>query len=139
MSYPSRAIRTREHLYIRNLRADRWPAGDPVLYHSVGPFGDIDDGPSKQLLLRSSEAAYAMYRQHAMDKRPAEELYELARDPGQLHNMAADAGQAVTLHRLRNRLDQWMRATGDPRATSDDDRFDRYPYYGPPVAANPPR
>jgi hypothetical protein len=27
-----------------------------------------------------------------------------------------------------------MRDTADPRATDDDDRFDRYPYYGPPLA-----
>lgn len=136
-SYPSRAIRTRDHLYIRNLRPDRWPAGDPVLYHSVGPFGDIDDGPSKQLLMRAIGGAYSVFRQHAMDKRPAEELFVLASDPGQLRNVAADARQAETVRRLRARLDQWMRATGDPRAVSDDDRFDRYPYYGPPVAAAP--
>ena len=34
--------------------------------------------------------------------------------------------------RLRRMLDEWMRTTGDPRATTDDDRWDRYPYYGQP-------
>jgi arylsulfatase A-like enzyme len=131
LSYPSRAVRTRDHIYIRNLRPDRWPAGDPTLYHSVGPFGDIDDGPTKQLLLR--DPAHASLRAHAMDKRPAEELYDVVRDPGQLRNVAGDRSQATRLATLRRQLDTWMRATADPRATTDDDRFDRYPYYGPPV------
>jgi hypothetical protein len=26
-----------------------------------------------------------------------------------------------------------MKETGDPRATTDDDRWDRYPYFGPPA------
>ena len=51
LSYPVRAIRTKDYLYIRNFRPDRWPAGDPEQYVAVGPFGDIDGGPSKSVLL----------------------------------------------------------------------------------------
>lgn len=134
LSYPSRAVRTRTHLYVRNLRPDRWPAGDPTLYHSVGPFGDIDDGPTKQLLLGAS-APMERYRAHAMARRPAEELYAVADDPGQLQNLAGTPAHAALLQQMRERLDAWMRDTADPRASHDDDRFDRYPYYGPPLAA----
>ena len=28
---------------------------------------------------------------------------------------------------------RWMRETADPRATVDDDRWDRFPYYGQPA------
>jgi arylsulfatase A-like enzyme len=35
-TYPGRAIRTHDYLYIRNFEPDRWPAGDPPLY------GDVD-------------------------------------------------------------------------------------------------
>src|SRR6185436_9452815 len=77
LSYPARAVRTREFLYIRNLRPERWPAGDPEMYFSVGPFGDIDGGPSKDLLLaKRADAALARYFKLACDKRPAEELYD---------------------------------------------------------------
>ncbi len=38
LGYPVRAIRTREHLYLRNLRPDRWPAGDPM---SCSYMGDL--------------------------------------------------------------------------------------------------
>ncbi len=132
LSYPSRAIRTREYLYVRNFRPDRWPAGDPTLYHSVGPFGDIDDGPTKQLLM-GGDVAVSQYRAHAMDKRQAEELFVLATDPGQLVNVVDQPAHAATKASLRARLEQWMRDTGDPRASADDDRYDGYPYYGPPV------
>ena len=52
LSYPSRAARTREYLYIRNFRPDRWPAGDPQTYFAVGPYGDCDGSPTKELILK---------------------------------------------------------------------------------------
>src|SRR5687768_7328956 len=57
LSYPVRAVRTDEWLYVRNLRPDRWPAGDPEMYVAVGPYGDIDGGLSKTLLLDRRESA----------------------------------------------------------------------------------
>ena len=43
MSYPIRAVRTRDYLYLRNLRPNRWPAGDPdVLFLHGRPYGDVD-------------------------------------------------------------------------------------------------
>jgi N-sulfoglucosamine sulfohydrolase len=134
LSYPMRAVRTAEFLYIRNLRPDRWPAGDPEKYHSVGPYGDIDGGPSKEQLLRGrNDSRLARYFELAASKRPAEELYDLRRDPGQVRNVATQARYRIIRRRLRARLDRWMSETADPRATVDDDRYDQYPYYGPPA------
>jgi N-sulfoglucosamine sulfohydrolase len=131
LSYPVRAVRTDDWLYIRNLRPDRWPAGDPEMYVAVGPYGDIDGGLSKTLLLeRRTQPAIARFFELATAKRPAEELYDLRADPEQIKNVAADPARAADKARLRQMLDEWMRATGDPRATTDDDRWDKYPYYG---------
>jgi hypothetical protein len=47
-------------------------------------------------------------------------------------NIATDPGHRDTKARLRRTLDEWMRTTGDPRFLTDDDRWDRYPYYGQP-------
>jgi hypothetical protein len=133
-SYPARAIRTNDYLYIRNYRPDRWPAGDPTLHFAVGPFGDIDGGPAKQLLLdRRDDAAIAGFFRLATAKRPAEELYDLAKDPDQLLNVAANPAYAAAKARLARDLAEWQRTTGDPRASADDDRWDRYPYYGAPA------
>jgi N-sulfoglucosamine sulfohydrolase len=136
LSYPARAIRTTDYLYIRNYRPDRWPAGDPELYIAVGPFGDIDDGPTKQLLLnKRDDPAIRPYFELATAKRPAEELFDLKKDPQQLTNVAGDPAYAAARDRLKKELDAWQRQTGDPRVTADDDRWDRYPYYGAPAKA----
>ncbi len=100
---------------------------------SVGPYGDIDGGLSKTLLLeRRDDPAIAPFFGLATAKRPAEELYDLRADPGQLVDVAAEPKHGAMKARLRQMLDEWMRTTGDPRATTDDDRWDRYPYYGQP-------
>ena len=121
-------------MYIRNYRPDRWPAGDPDLYVAVGPFGDIDDGPTKQLLLsRRDDPAIKRYFDLAVAKRPAEELFDVRKDPGQLTNVAGDPAYTAVRDRLKKELDGWQQTTADPRATEDDDRWDRYPYYGAPA------
>ena len=133
LSYPARAIRTQDFLYIRNFRPGRWPAGDPEMYFAVGEFGDIDGSPSKDLLLaRQSDPAIAKYFNLATAKRPAEELYDLRKDPGQINNVAMKEEYERIKKDLRAALDKWMRDTGDPRITSDDDRWDKYPYFGNP-------
>src|SRR5690606_10488294 len=62
LGYPARAIRTSDYLYIRNLKPERWPMGNPPPENpgvasgsSMKPivlgFEDIDDSPTKELLL----------------------------------------------------------------------------------------
>lgn len=45
--------------------------------------------------------------------RPAEELYDLSRDPHETENLADDPGHAAELARLRVALDEWQRTYGD--------------------------
>jgi N-sulfoglucosamine sulfohydrolase len=132
LGYPSRAVRTRDFLYIRNFRPDRWPAGDPEKWKSVGPFGDCDGSPSKDFILaHRDDPQIARFFQLCFAKRPAEELYDLTKDPHQILNVADRPGYAAAQKKLRRTLDKWMKRTKDPRATSDDDRWDHYPYGGP--------
>jgi arylsulfatase A-like enzyme len=131
LSYPARVIRTKDHLYIRNFRPERWPGGDPERHVAVGPFGDCDGGPTKDLVLARRDQDLARYFALAFEKRPAEELFDLAKDPHQLENVAARPEHADAKAKLRADLDRWMKETGDPRAESpQDDRWDRFPYYG---------
>ena len=133
LSYPARAVRTERFLYIRNFRPDRWPAGDPEMYFAVGPFGDIDGGPSKDLLLeRRNDPATTRFFELATAKRPAEELYDLKKDPDQLINVAGQREYESDQKQLKAMLEKWMRDTHDPRSSQDDDRWDKYPYYGNP-------
>ena len=132
-SYPSRALRTDKYLYVRNLRPGLWPVGDPQPWKAVGPFGDIDPGPSKSFLLSGrDDPKVRPFFDLACATRPAEELYDLSKDPHQVRNVAADAAYAADLRQLRADLDRWMSQTADPRANAGGgyDAFDRYPYFG---------
>jgi N-sulfoglucosamine sulfohydrolase len=135
VGYPCRAVRNKDFLYIRNLRPERWPAGDPQLHFSVGPYGDVDNSLTKQLLLANSDTAeLGVPFRLTFSKRPAEELYDLRIDPGETKNVAADPAYADTKATLSKRLSSWMHSTADPRANDDSyDRFDKYPYYGNPA------
>jgi arylsulfatase A-like enzyme len=139
LGYPARAVRTKEFLYIRNFRPERWPAGDPELQFSVGPFGDCDESPTKQFILdRRAETGLAEFFRLCFEKRPAEELFDLRKDPDQMRNVAADRAYAGARREMRALLDRWMRETADPRATTDDNRWDKYPYFGAPAGRATP-
>lgn len=116
LSYPSRAVRTHEYLYIRNFEPDRWPAGDPTVHQSVGQYGDVDNSITKYLIMQHKESYKGKpYFQWAFGKRPDEELYVLANDPYNLENVATDSRYVKVLEILREELAEWMEATGDLR------------------------
>lgn len=124
--YPCRAIRTHDYLYIRNFEPDRWPAGDPPVYR------DIDgNSPTKTYYLEhQNDPDVAPLFHLATAKRPAEELYYVPDDPGQMQNLADGPAHADARQRLSKRLDGYLRKTRDPRVLSDTDPFEANPYFG---------
>jgi arylsulfatase A-like enzyme len=133
LSYPIRGVRTRDHLYLWNLRPDRWPAGDPVMHFAVGDYGDVDPSLVKETILaRRADPAVAPFFALSFAKRPAEELYDLRTDPHQLVNLAGRPETAAVQRELRARVERWMRETADPRVDPAYDGWDTMPYYGPP-------
>ena len=123
--YPMRGLRTPEYLYVRNLRPSDWPAG----WEAPGsrPYRDIDNGPTKSWLMEHREAhplAFAL----CFGKRPAEELYDLASDPWQLVNLAANPAYAEARAALSTTLDAELRRLGDPRLRGEGEVFDTSPY-----------
>jgi len=118
LSYPSRAVRTQEYLYIRNFEPERWPAGDPETHQSVGQYGDVDNSISKFLIMEmEGKAMEPDFFKLAFSKRPAEELYILDDDPFNLNNVAAHTEYQAILNRLRANLEGWMEETNDIRLT----------------------
>lgn len=134
-SYPMRAVRNKEWLYIYNPLPNRWPAGDPELYYAVGPYGDCDESPTKKMILdKKIEGTYRKYYTLCFAKRPKEELYYLPKDPDQVTNLAVDPAYVLQLRRLRQQLVNWMWATEDPRWEDPEAKiFDKYPYTGGPA------
>ncbi len=134
LGYPQRAIRTKDFLYIRNYKPERWPAGDPreigkdgQLLPSNQAFFDIDEAAGNIVIREYKDPAINPYFHWATDKRPSEELYDIKSDPACLHNLAADPDYAEELARLGKSLTAYLRTTHDPRETANDDIFETYP------------
>lgn len=127
--YPMRAIRTRDYLYVRNYRPERFPAG--VDTGAANAYRDVDPGPTKQYMMdHRDDPSVANLFELGFGKRPAEELYDLRSDPAELHNVASDPTRAQVKARLSSELDSQLKSWNDPRALGRGDEFDSYPYYG---------
>lgn len=140
LPYPTRAIRTPDFLYIKNFKPDRWPMGDPkqltadsqpsyddLANQTYCAFPDIDASPTKAWLVEHRhDDGMAPFIDFAWGKRPAEELYDISKDPHQTTNLASDQAHAQTLVDLRARLMAELEANDDPRLAND--AFDRPPY-----------
>jgi N-sulfoglucosamine sulfohydrolase len=146
LPYPQRAIRTADHLYIINFEPDRLPTGDLIppgrddpspnlnqlLHDSRATFPDMDAGPTKAWLF--SQKDNPVWKEQiamAFGKRPAEELYQIAEDPHQIHNLAMDPAHAVIRQELRKQLMDRLESSGDPRVTGDRLTFERPPFTTP--------
>ena len=91
---PKRSVRTERYRYIKRFQ---------VLPHPV--LANVDDSPSKDALLARG---WARHRQEQ------EYLFDLAFDPGERCNQAANAAYAGALRDMRERLESWMQETDDP-------------------------
>lgn len=120
--YPVRAIRTPEFLYVRNYEPDRWPAGNPETGYT-----NVDDSPTKTFILTTFDQFYEM----SFGKRPMEELYVVQSDSANIKNVASDPKYAEIKRKLRERMEELLRAEGDPRMLGHADFFDTIEYTGP--------
>jgi hypothetical protein len=75
----------------------------------------------------------------AFAKRPAEELYDLSRDPHQIKNVAGETAYGAVKSELAGRLDKYLEQTGDPRALGLKAPWDAYPYCGKKLLEFDPR
>ena len=117
---PMRAIRTHDFLYIYNFRTDRWPAGTPHYEKAFLPgtwYGDVDNSPTKFYMVdhRDKDDLHRKLFDLAFGKRPAEELYDLKKDPDQLQNVAEDPEYGAIKGRFSEQLMRELHSTLDPR------------------------
>lgn len=121
ISPPTRAYRNTQFLYIKNYQKK-----------ATSFLADCDNSPTKKFLI-----------QHRKDKifndwihllypvtKPAEELYEVQKDPFQLNNIADDSLYQDVLSDLRQRLHQWQKNTQDP-LLQNEEYYNTLPHYRP--------
>jgi uncharacterized sulfatase len=128
--YPMRGIRTDNYLYIHNFEPSRWPSGSPDAADCARaiPYGEIDSAPTKDLLMQNPE--FRQMAELSFGKRPAEELYDVKNDPGNINNLAGLPQYAEIEKALKQQLFERLEATEDPRVTGGPILWDYYPYYG---------
>ena len=106
--YPMRCLRTSRFKYILNLHPefeytthiDRADPADGRYY--------FDTWVEKAKTDPAAAAIVRRYHEH-----PAEELYDVASDPHEMRNLAADPKHARTLRQMRERLQAIMKEQGD--------------------------
>ena len=147
LPYPQRAIRTKDFLYIRNFKPDRYPMGtgpglgapdsplpsyEQLREDTFAAFGDLDASPTKAwVFTHRDDPGMGRYFDYAFGRRPAEELFDLRKDPHGMRNVADDPEYATVGRRLADRLMSVLEETGDPRVKGDGTTFDKPPYAGP--------
>ncbi|NJN28266.1 MAG: sulfatase-like hydrolase/transferase [Cyclobacteriaceae bacterium] len=100
-----RAVRDEQFRYIKN-----------YMPHRI--YGQYIEYLWKAPSCRSWEAAYKAGKTNEAQsafwqQKPAEELYDVSKDPWEVNNLADDPAYADVLVRLRNENDRWMRAIKD--------------------------
>ena len=143
LGYPARAFRTKEYLFVKNYKPDRWPIGDPVPVtkenderNAVEGFSklypgylDIDGSPSKTFMMENKESEGVKELFHnAFEKRPAEQLYDIVNDPYCVNDLSGSAEFDEIRKGLSERLDAELKKQGDPRMFGSQ-IFDSYPRY----------
>lgn len=145
LPYPQRAIRTHDHLLIRNFKPDRWPLGEPYRLDGDNPpsaeeitestrvtLPDEDSGPTKAWLVGvRNEPQWKTHYEWVYGKREGVELYDLTTDPHQTKNLASDPAHAKVRAELEKRLLDELQRTGDPRMIDDGKFYETPPMAGP--------
>lgn len=122
--YPIRGIVKDGMLYLRNYETGRWPQGDPVT-----GYLNCDGGATKTEILNLRRAGTDIhYWQAAFGKRPAEEMYDVGRDPECVVNLAGQPDLAALKSELRQQMERELTAQGDPRMKGKGATFEAMPY-----------
>ena len=147
LGYPSRAIRTAQYLFILNCKPDRWPAGDPPPSKEVQAewdkdnssgnfkpigmgYGDIDDPSPTKSLMMAQPTRWPELFSLGFGKRPAEQLFDIEKDPDCMTNLANVPAFDATRKSLRSKLEKLLTRQGDPRMLGYGDIFESYPRFG---------
>jgi len=147
LTYPQRALRTKDHLYVRNFHPERWPMGAPYAVadadastptadelesNTFVAFPDMDASPTKAWVIahRAVPEWQPLY-ERTFGKRPTEEFYDLAKDPHQINNLAADPAYSGIKDKAAADLMKVLTDAQDPRVTGDQMTFERSPFTDP--------
>jgi arylsulfatase A-like enzyme len=122
--YPIRGIHKDNMLFLRNYETDRWPAGNP----ETG-YLNVDKSPTKSLLINLRRSGVNTdYWMMSFGKRPAVELYDVAKDPYCITNLATDSKYNKQLTELEDFMVQKLISQDDLRMQGFGHLYERFPF-----------
>jgi len=122
--YPIRGIIQDGYLYLKNLKVDRWPAGNPEC-----GYLNCDGSPTKSFILNDRRRnGHSTYWDLSFEKRGEEELYKISEDPECMVNLANSSKYNLLKAKLEEQLTGELKKESDPRMFGNGDIFDHYPY-----------
>jgi arylsulfatase A-like enzyme len=142
LPYPMRSLHTPDYVYIRNFAPDRWPMGSPkgvtstetpafeeLQNSTYAAFADMDASPTKAwLITHRNEPEWRNLYDLTFGKRPAEELYDLRKDPDQMNNLAGNTDFEKIKNKLAEQLMKELTRAKDPRVVENPPRFEVPPF-----------
>ncbi len=142
LTYPQRALRTQDFLFVHNFKPDRWPLGAPwqvtetstpdheaLAHNTFVAFPDMDASETKAWLVEHrNDPQWRWHYDYAFAKRPEFELYDLRKDPDQTRNVAAEPAYGDIKASLATQLQDTLVKAGDPRVSGDGQTFEQAPF-----------
>jgi arylsulfatase A-like enzyme len=113
-----RSARDQQFLYIRNF-APELPYAGHIIYRNQSAI--MQEWFRLQAERALSGSAALWMRTH----RPAEELYDTARDPHQIRNLSEEPAHQETLKRMRRAVNEWMTRIDDQGLINEPDMIQR--------------
>lgn len=123
VGYPIRGIHKNNMLYIKNYEIDRWPSGNP----ETG-YLNTDASPTKTEILNLRRNGDKAFWKMNFGKRPEEELYDLAKDPFCMLNLADEPAYAAQKSELETEMEERLLAQGDLRMTGFGHLYEKAPF-----------
>lgn len=118
--YPIRGIVKEGMLYLHNFETSRGPAG----VAETG-YKDTDDSPTKTVVLATEhQPERRHFFEASFGRLPADQLFDLSRDPDCMTNLAP----SVSFAALQRQLFAELKEQGDPRMFGNGRIYDQYPY-----------
>lgn len=97
-------VRDKHFQYVQNI--DKTPNGEHIAFRDVLDTTRTLNEAHQKGTLNAGQAQW-------FAKKPAEELYDLQKDPWQLNNIAGNADVEPILVQFRQKLEQWRNETND--------------------------
>jgi arylsulfatase A-like enzyme len=121
--YPIRGMYKNYMLYLKNYEPDRWPVCNP----ETG-YLNCDGSPTKSFILNQRRNGKTKYF-WKMDfgHRPAEELYDLRKDPDCICNLADSSQYKNLALQLKSEMEKKLKEQGDLRMFGYGTIYEKYP------------